>query len=92
MTLEEARQDIDKIDNGLRELFLKRMKVSEAIAEIKAASGDEIYKPDREKAVIERLTEGMDESLKAEYTDFISNMMRISREYQIKVIGDIENK
>ena len=39
MTLEEARQDIDKIDNGLKDLFLKRMKVSEAIAEIKAESG-----------------------------------------------------
>ena len=64
MTLEEARQDIDKIDNGLRELFLKRMKVSEAIAEIKAASGDEIYKPDREKIVIDRLTADVDEDVK----------------------------
>lgn len=88
MTLEEARQDIDKIDNGLRELFLKRMKVSEAIAEIKAASGDEIYKPDREKIVIERLTADVDEDVKDEYTQFVKKIMEISRNYQFKKISE----
>ncbi len=88
MTLEEARQDIDKIDNGLRELFLKRMKVSEAIAEIKAASGDEIYKPDREKIVIDRLTADVDEDVKDEYTQFVKKIMEISRNYQFKKISE----
>ena len=88
MTLEEARQDIDKIDNGLRELFLKRMKVSEAIAEIKAASGDEIYQPDREKIVIDRLTADVDEDVKDEYTQFVKKIMEISRNYQFKKISE----
>ena len=88
MTLEEARQDIDKIDNGLRELFLKRMKVSEAIAEIKATSGDEIYKPDREKIVIDRLTADVDEDVKDEYTQFVKKIMEISRNYQFKKISE----
>ena len=88
MTLEEARQDIDKIDNGLRELFLKRMKVSEAIAEIKAASGDEIYKPNREKIVIDRLTADVDEDVKDEYTQFVKKIMEISRNYQFKKISE----
>ena len=88
MTLEEARQDIDKIDNGLRELFLKRMKVSEAIAEIKAASGYEIYKPDREKIVIDRLTADVDEDVKDEYTQFVKKIMEISRNYQFKKISE----
>ena len=88
MTLEEARQDIDKIDNGLKDLFLKRMKVSEAIAEIKAESGDEIYKPEREKIVIERLTEGVDPDLVEEYTQFVKKIMEISRDYQYKKISE----
>ena len=88
MTLEEARQDIDKIDNGLKELFLKRMKVSGAIGEIKAASGDEIYKPDREKAVIDRLTADVDEDVKDEYTQFVKKIMEISRDYQFKKISE----
>lgn len=88
MTLEEARQDIDNIDNGLRELFLKRMKVSETIAEIKAASGDEIYKPDREKIVIDRLTADVDEDVKDEYTQFVKKIMEISRNYQFKKISE----
>jgi monofunctional chorismate mutase len=88
MTLEEARQDIDKIDNGLKDLFLKRMKVSEAIAEIKAESGDEIYKPEREKIVIERLTEGVEPDLVEEYTQFVKKIMEISRDYQYKKISE----
>ena len=88
MTLEEARQDIDKIDNGLKDLFLKRMKVSEAIAEIKAESGDEIYKPEREKIVIERLTEGVEPDLVEEYTQFVKKIMEISRNYQFKKISE----
>ena len=88
MTLEEARQDVDKIDNGLKDLFLKRMKVSEAIAEIKAESGDEIYKPEREKIVIERLTEGVEPDLVEEYTQFVKKIMEISRDYQYKKISE----
>ena len=88
MTLEEARQDIDKIDNRLKDLFLKRMKVSEAIAEIKAESGDEIYKPEREKIVIERLTEGVEPDLVEEYTQFVKKIMEISRDYQYKKISE----
>ena len=88
MTLEEARQDIDKIDNGLKDLFLKRMKVSGAIAEIKAESGDEIYKPEREKIVIERLTEGVEPDLVEEYTQFVKKIMEISRDYQYKKISE----
>ena len=88
MTLEEARQDIDKIDNGLKDLFLKRMKVSEAIAEIKAESGDEIYKPEREKIVIARLTEGVEPDLVDEYTQFVKKIMEISRDYQYKKISE----
>ena len=88
MTLEEARQDIDKIDNQLKDLFLKRMKVSEAIAEIKAQSGDEIYKPEREKIVIVRLTEGVEPDLVDEYTQFVKKIMEISRDYQYKKISE----
>ena len=88
MTLEEARQDIDKIDNQLKDLFLKRMKVSEAIAEIKAQSGDEIYKPEREKIVIVRLTEVVEPDLVDEYTQFVKKIMEISRDYQYKKISE----
>ena len=79
MTLEEARQDMDKIDNELKTLFFERMKVSAKIAAIKKETGDEIYKPDREKIVIERLSQGVDEDLREEYQAFVRSIMEISR-------------
>ncbi|MBQ8949887.1 MAG: chorismate mutase [Eubacterium sp.] len=88
MTLEEARQDIDKIDNELKTLFFERMKVSAKIAAIKKETGDEIYKPDREKIVIERLSQGVDEDLREEYQAFVRSIMEISRNYQFKKISE----
>ena len=89
MTLDELRSEIDSVDDGLKKLFLSRMEIASKIAAIKAENGDEIYKPEREKAVIERLTEGVDDSLKQEYADFVSNVIRISREYQIKLVDEM---
>ena len=89
MTLDELRSEIDSVDDGLKKLFLSRMEIASKIAAIKAENGDEIYKPEREKAVVERLTEDVDDSLKQEYADFVSNVIRISREYQIKLVDEM---
>lgn len=54
-TLDDCRVAIDAIDNELLELLNKRMKVVERVGEIKHNSGGAIYRPEREKAIIERL-------------------------------------
>jgi len=56
-TLEDCRGAIDTIDNEMLELLNKRMKVVERVGEIKKDTGGAIYRPEREKAIIERLTE-----------------------------------
>ena len=53
MELSEVREQIDRVDREMRRLFLERMSLSEQVVRIKAETGDEIYKPDREKAIIE---------------------------------------
>ena len=55
-TLDECRQHIDKIDNEILELLNKRMKVVERVGEIKNETGGAIYRPEREKAIIKRLS------------------------------------
>ncbi len=55
-TLEECRIAIDEIDNELLKLLNKRMKVVERVGEIKKDTGGAIYRPEREKAIIDRLT------------------------------------
>ena len=55
-TLAECRVAIDSIDNEMLELLNKRMKVVERVGEIKSDSGGAIYRPEREKEIIQRLT------------------------------------
>ncbi|MFT5660533.1 MAG: chorismate mutase/prephenate dehydratase [Sulfurimonas sp.] len=55
-TLDDCRVAIDSIDNEVLELLNKRMKVVERVGEIKSDSGGAIYRPEREKAIIERLS------------------------------------
>jgi len=56
-TLEDCRDVIDSIDNEVLALLNKRMHVVERVGEIKHDSGSAVYRPEREKAIIERLTE-----------------------------------
>ncbi len=55
-TLDDCRVAIDSIDNEILELLNKRMKVVERVGEIKSDTGGAIYRPEREKAIIQRLS------------------------------------
>jgi len=55
-TLDECRNAIDTIDNELLSLLNKRMKVVERVGEIKHDTGTAVYRPEREKDIINRLT------------------------------------
>ena len=54
-TLDDCREEIDKIDNEMLKLLNKRMKVVQRVGEIKKDTGGAIYRPEREKAIIDRL-------------------------------------
>ena len=54
-TLDDCRIAIDAIDDEMLELLNKRMKVVQRVGEIKHDTGGAIYRPEREKAIIERL-------------------------------------
>ena len=61
-TLAECRDAIDAIDNEVLELLNKRMKVVERVGEIKHSTGTAVYRPEREKDIIDRLTQKSQES------------------------------
>jgi len=56
-TLQECRDAIDSIDDKVLELLNKRMEVVHRVGEIKNSSGGAIYRPEREKDIIDRLTQ-----------------------------------
>ena len=61
-TLDDCRVAIDEIDNEILELLNKRMKVVEKVGEIKHDVGGAIYRPEREKAIIQRLSKLSEDS------------------------------
>jgi len=54
--LKQLRDTLDSIDNELLTLLNKRMQTVHKVGELKAKSGGSIYRPEREKAIINRLT------------------------------------
>lgn len=53
----ELRNKLDNIDNTLLELINERMSIVHQVGALKAKSGGAIYRPEREKAIIDRLEE-----------------------------------
>jgi chorismate mutase / prephenate dehydratase len=56
LDLAELRSKIDGIDADLLELLNKRMQLVNQIGKIKQISGGAIYRPEREKAILDRLS------------------------------------
>ncbi len=55
--LKELRDTLDRIDNEVLNLLNKRMETVHKVGELKAQSGGAIYRPEREKSIIDRLEE-----------------------------------
>ncbi len=82
ITLETIRSNIDRVDRGIRELFIERMELAKQVAEVKARTADVIYKPDREVAIIANQSKEMDKEIVMEYKALIKRIMEVSRKYQ----------
>ncbi len=82
MTLDEVRSNIDRVDKEIKALFKERMELADNVAKVKAETNDEIFKPDREIAIIDNLTGDVDDNIKKEYIALIKRIMEISRKYQ----------
>ena len=54
--LQECRVKIDEIDDALLDLLNERMKIVARVGEIKHNAGSAIYRPEREKEIIQRLS------------------------------------
>ncbi|WP_081681315.1 prephenate dehydratase [Flectobacillus major] len=55
MTLEQLRQQIDDLDNQMLTILNQRMDVVKQVGELKKTTQTVIYRPEREKQIIDRL-------------------------------------
>lgn len=87
LNLDEIRDQIDKVDESLTELFEERMDLVIKVAKYKEEKNQKIFDSDREKKVIEKNKSYLqnheyDRSLE----DFYNSLMSISRKFQAKQI------
>jgi len=55
MTLEALRREIDRIDDRLLDLYNERLKIVQEVGRLKNSTGAPIYRPEREREILERL-------------------------------------
>ena len=86
MELEKIRKDIDRIDSQLVELLKERMECAAEVAKYKSENGMRIYDPNRERALLNRVSELAGEKHEASARVMFSLLMELSRSYQSKII------
>lgn len=87
MTLEQAREEIDRADKEMASLFVKRMRAVEAIISHKVSNNLQIYDADREEQVMKQNCQLIeDETLVEHYREFLSMVMGISKKYQRNIL------
>ena len=55
MNLEQLRERVDELDEKILDLLNERMKLVKEIGLLKATSNTQIYRPERENYIIERI-------------------------------------
>ncbi|MCP9765356.1 prephenate dehydratase [Lacihabitans soyangensis] len=92
MTLDEVRKEIDKIDDDLLQLLNKRMLWVQKVGEIKNKSKEIIYRPEREKQIIERLNNQSDgllsrDAIEAIFLEIFATARNIELPERIAYLG-----
>ncbi len=89
--LEDARKIINEVDGEMAELFVKRMRAVEMVAEHKREHGLPILDEEREARVLAKGSERVeDDALRGYYVEFIKNNMKLSRDYQYKLLDGMK--
>ena len=86
--LPELRQEIDRIDRQIFELFNERAKVSEGVAAYKREHGMRVFDPTRERAKVAAATQAVPADLATYAQVLMELLMEASRARQHELLGD----
>lgn len=78
----KVREELDKLDNELVELFTKRMSLSAEVARIKKEQDIPVLNQGREQQILDRLTGDSDDDMKKYIIELYTKIFDISRDYQ----------
>ena len=82
MELNEIREKIDGIDDQIAELYAKRMALVEQVIEAKKQSGKAVNDPDREKKILLRVADKVEENQQVFLKRVFETIFETSKAYQ----------
>ena len=86
-TLLAAREEINRIDREMAELFCRRLRAVQDVAAYKKSRGLPVLDPAREREVVERCSSYMeDEVMREYYVCQLKTTMALSRRYQHRLL------
>ncbi len=85
--LSVTRKELDVIDNQMKELFQKRLKLMEDVVEYKMEVGKPIFDGERERQKLSSVTEDVEGAFtKQALTELFCQMMAIGRKLQYQIL------
>ena len=84
MELNELRTEINRIDDEILKLFLKRMDVAEQVADYKRSHDLPIYQPQREREILKKVAEKAGSEMGGYARVLFSMLMELSKSSQNK--------
>lgn len=85
----EIRDQIDKVDKEIVELYQKRMELCKDVAEYKIEVGKQVLDTTREKQKIEKVKSYVEDEFEAEGVgELFKNIMSVSRKLQYKIMAE----
>ncbi|MCR4694250.1 MAG: prephenate dehydratase [Pseudobutyrivibrio sp.] len=86
--LSDIRQEIDRVDQGILDLFNKRMELTSQVAEYKISTGKKVFDKGREEEKLATLSEyGKDQFQKQAIKELYTQIMSISRKKQFRLLA-----
>lgn len=87
--LKDLREDIDKVDKEILNLFTKRMELACQVAEYKIATGKKVFDKQREDEKLEKLTSYVEDPFNVEAVhELFTQIMSISRKKQFAILRE----
>ena len=82
MELDNIRQNIDLIDDKIADLYKERMSLVKQVSDAKKQSGKAVFDPDRERKILLRVSDRVDEDIQVYLKRVFETMFETSKAYQ----------
>lgn len=86
--LEDLRRQIDEQNAVLLDAFEKRMEISMRIAQYKKENDLPVYAPDRERALLKKMTDQARDGMQSYVRTFFLDLMQLSKSAQYRANGE----